>query len=259
MADKKENPHAGHRQRMRDKFLAEGSFDSFAPHQILEMMLYYSSPRGDTNELAHDLIDRFGSIKEVLDAPYDALTSVNGVGQQTAVLIKLAQSLVKNYNFYETANIRYVKNTEDAANYLKSVFYNKDTENVVMLCINHAGRLIKTAVISNGSIDSTSIDLRKLIFEALSSRATRIVLAHNHPGGMCVPSKADLDATKAVAKALANLKITFADHIIVTDDGRYFSFSQTPSTRELLFTEQTDAHIETYDFEALEDTYAWSD
>jgi DNA repair protein RadC len=81
MADKKENPHAGHRQRMRDKFLKEGSFDSFAPHQILEMMLYYSSPRIDTNELAHALIDKFGSIKDVIDAPYDALTSVDGIGQ----------------------------------------------------------------------------------------------------------------------------------------------------------------------------------
>ncbi len=259
MANKKENPHEGHRQRMRDKFMSEGSFDSFPPHNLLEMMLFYSSPRSDTNELAHALIDKFGSLKEVLDAPYNALTSVKGVGQQTAVLIKLIQALVKNYHYQEFSNIRYVRTTQDAVNYLTPMFCNKDKECVVMLCINHSGKLIKSAVISNGSIDSTSLDLRMLVLEALSCRATRIVLAHNHPGGMCVPSKADICATKAVAKALDNLKITFVDHIIITDDNRYFSFSETPVTREHLHTDMENTKFESDDFEALEDSYDWTD
>lgn len=260
MKDKKENPHAGHRQRMRDKFLAEGSFDNFAPHNILEMMLFYSSPRSDTNELAHALIDNFGSIKNVLDAPYETLINIKGVGQQTAVLIKLIQSLVKKYNYQETANIKHVKTTTEAVNYLRPMFCNKTTEYVAMLCINHSGKLIKTSVISNGSIDSTQLDLRKLIFEALSCHATKIILAHNHPGGICIPSLADIEATKAVAKALSNLKIAFVDHIIIADDGEFFSFSETQSTKNLLITEQTDAHIATIDDDEVQEAeHAWTD
>lgn len=259
MVNKKENPHEGHRQRMRDKFLAEGNFDSFPTHNLLEMMLFYSSPRSDTNELAHTLLNQFGSIKDVLDAPYDALMNIKGVGQHTAILIKLVQNLVKNYNYNESANIKYVKTITDAVNYLTPIFCNKSTECVVMLCINHSGKLIKTSFISNGSIDSTQLDLRKLVFEALSCHATRIVLAHNHPGGVCAPSGADIAATKAIAKALGNMKITFVDHIIITDDHRYFSFANTPSVSKYLLTEQTDTHIATDEDDSQEAEYAWID
>lgn len=259
MINKKENPHEGHRQRMRDKFLSEGSFDSFPPHNLLEMMLFYSSPRSDTNELAHSLINQFGSIKDVLDAPYDALISVKGVGKQTAILIKLIQHIVKNYNYNGSSNIKYVKTITDAVNYLTPVFCNKTTECIVMLCLNHSGKLIKTSVISNGSIDSTQLDLRKLVFDALSCHATKIVIAHNHPGGVCAPSGADIEATKAIAKALSNMKIKFIDHLIITDDHRYFSFANTPITCKYLYTEQTDTHIVTDEDKSQEDEYAWID
>lgn len=258
MTIKKENPHAGHRQRMRDKFLAEGSFDSFQPHNILEMMLFYSSPRSDTNELAHALIDRFGSIKGVLDAPYEALINVKGVGQQTAVMIKLVQELIKSYNYDQFSNIKYVKSTADMVNYLIPMFFNKQNEIVVMLCINHSGKLLKTAVINNGSIDGTQLDLRALIFEALSCQATKIVLAHNHPGGICVPSEADIATTKAVAKALENLKITFVDHIIISGNN-YFSFSENKITKDTLKTEHINAFIADEENNYTEADYARTD
>lgn len=242
MADKKENPHSGHRQRMRDKFIADGNFDSFAPHNVLELLLFYSVPRADTNELAHALIDKFGSLKGVFDAPYEALLAIDNVGQNTAILIKLVQSLVKSYNDRDAANIKYVRTTADAVNYLRPKFDTHKNESMLMLCMNQSGKLIKCSLVSNGSINSTPVDLRKIMLDILGCHATKVIIAHNHPGGICAPSSSDIQTTKQISDAFENMKISLADHIIIADND-YYSFAEHSTTRDYLRTEQTNIYI----------------
>ena len=89
--------HDGHRERLRKRFLKEG-LDNFQPHEILELILFYSIPRRNTSELAHNLINHFGSFSAVLDAPVEALTQVNGISTQSAVLISMLSQVLRRYN-----------------------------------------------------------------------------------------------------------------------------------------------------------------
>lgn len=255
MSTKKENPHEGHRERMREKFLATGDFSGFAHHNLIEMLLFYASPRSDTNELAHALLKEFGSIKNLLDAPYDALINTKGIGTHSAILIKLIKDIIGIYNFQNDSNIKQVKSVQDMIHYLTPVFFNKPNETVVIMCLNKAGKLIKIPVISIGSIDSTQLDMRTLIFEVLSCHATKIVLAHNHPSGVCAPSEADIIATQAVAKALGNIKVTFEDHLIISGND-YFAFSEHQKTRDYLSTVQSDTFIADEETDKTEEDYA---
>ena len=80
--------HEGHRQRMRDRFRTEG-LDNFAPHEVLELLLFYARARGDVNPLAHRLLETFGSLRGVLEAPVEHLCTVEGVGEETATLLSM--------------------------------------------------------------------------------------------------------------------------------------------------------------------------
>lgn len=227
MPEKKENAHEGHRKRLRDKFLRDGNFDSFPPHNVLELLLFYSIPRVDTNELAHRLIETFGSLRGVFDAPYESLLRVPGVGEQTASLIKLIPSLTKVYLEENASDIRYLTSTEDAVRFLKPKFTAMANEALIMVSLNDAGKILKTSVISQGGAHFTEVDVRKIMSELLGSRATAVIIAHNHPGGVCAPSRADHDMTAKLARLLGSIEVTLLNHIIITQDD-YFSFAGNP-------------------------------
>lgn len=242
MADKKKNPHNGHRQRVRDKFMSDGNLDSFAEHNILEFLLFYSVPRSDTNELAHSLIDKFGSLRGVFDAPYEALTSVDGIGENSAVLLKLIPALAKTYTSQQTSDIKFIKSTADAAAYLKPKFLTMKNEALLMICMNKSDKILKCSVISNGGIDYTQVDVRNILFDILSCHATEIILAHNHPGGLCIPSKGDVEMTRMIANTLINTGTTFRNHIIIADND-YFSFADHSEMRKHLISETSNVFI----------------
>lgn len=242
MAEKHKNPHAGHRQRVREKFIAQCNFDGFAEHNILEFLLFYSVPRADTNELAHRLIDKFGSIRGVFDAPYEALTEVDGVGENSAVLLKLIPSLVRTYMNQQSSDIKSIKSTDDAVCYLRPKFTGMKNESLLMLCMNRSGKILKCSVISNGGIDYTQADIRKILFEILSSHATDIIIAHNHPGGLCVPSKGDISMTQMIADAIVNTGTSLKNHIIFADND-FFSFADNKMMKKYLKPEQSTVFV----------------
>lgn len=236
MADKLENIHAGHRNRVRENFMKKCSLDGMSNIQILEFLLFYSIPRADTNELAHKLINAFGSLRGVFDAPISSLMNVDGVGEKTASLIKLIPSLTKVYLEENTANIKYILSTEDAVAYLRPKFASLRDEILILLCLNNNGKLLKCAEISTGSISSAEIDTRKIINEIINSKATTVILAHNHPGGICAPSKADSDMTYRLSRLLLHVHARILNHIILTDDD-YFSFADNPKLSACLSPE----------------------
>lgn len=239
MEDKKKNPHEGHRKRVREQFMKEGKLDSFAEHNILELLLFYSSPRADTNELAHTLINRFGSLNGVFNAPYEALLEVKGVGEQTAVLLKLILELVKIYLKNKSSEIKYISHLEDSVKFIRPYFETINKEALIMVCLNNAGKILKTVVISEGASDFTQVDTRKLVQEVIFCNATQVILAHNHPGGVCAPSKADVDVTNRISFLLRSIRSRLANHIILTEND-YFSFASNEKYAPLFVAQDTE-------------------
>lgn len=230
MAEKKTkekiNLHKGHREKYREKFLKTG-LKGFSKHNILEFLLFYSIPRADTNEIAHRLINEFGSLKGVLDAPVEALQLVEGVGANTAILIKLIPAMIKEYIDEDASRSQYIFSTQDAVNFLSPKFIGLRNEAIYLICLDKNGKILKHCFIGQGGIDSMDFDARTIAADVLACNATTVVIAHNHPGGVCSPSKADADTTIKLKSFLNTIDVELADHIIFASEG-YFSFLKNP-------------------------------
>lgn len=237
--EKKTNPHVGHRQRMREKVLKDNNLKAYSDHNILEMLLFYAIPRGDTNELAHRLIDTFGSISAVFDADISQLTQVSGVGESTAVLLKLIPSVMQRYYESKMSCPGRITCINDAVNYFRTKFFGENTESIYLLCMNNDGKILKFSRIGSGNVDFTSADPRSIMQEMLLSKATTAIIAHNHPSGICAPSTADVNATQQISKLMASINTTLIDHIIIAGND-YFSFASNEKFRACFSYESSD-------------------
>lgn len=224
--DNKSNVHAGHRDRVRKKYLKSG-LDSFADHEVLELLLFYSNPRCDTNPIAHELIKKFGSISKVFDAGYNELITVNGVGTAAATLITLMPDIFRRYSQDKTDAVKFIKNTEAAAGFLMPQYYGVSNERAGLLFLDVKGRVNNFVFVSDGSLRFAHIDIRRVVQLALQNNADSVILVHNHPDGIAAPSRSDIEATQAIINALGAIKIRVADHIIISDR-EYFSMAATP-------------------------------
>ena len=208
--------HDGHRERLRNRFL--NSPDSFEDHEILELILYYSISRKNTNEIAHNLLSRFGSIKGVLDANIESLTEIDDVGIRTAIYIKSIAKLVSKYAISDQKSDGLLKSPDTLAIFLKSLFIGTQNEVSYILLFDNSKRLITCEKIGEGFSMEHNISLRKAVHTALASNATSAILVHNHPNGKAVPSRDDIYATNRFKMILENLGITLMEHFIVSDD-----------------------------------------
>ena len=233
MDKKKKNPHSGHRQRVRKKFLQEESLKTYADHNILEMLLFYSIPIADTNELAHRLINTFGSFSAVFDADISQLMAVEGVGESTAILIKMIPSLMQRYYENKVVNPSKITNTDDAVNFLRAKFFSETVESMHIICMNNDGKVLKFTQISSGTVNSSLIDSRQILQEILLCKATTAIIAHNHPSGICAPSASDINTTKQIASLLASINTKLLDHIIIAGN-EHFSFLSNSKLKSCL-------------------------
>ena len=174
MNSENKNIHEGHRKRVREQFIKAGNLNNLPDHKILELLLFYSTPRSDTNELAHNLINQFGSLNGVFDAPYESLLDVKGIGEHSAVLLKLVPEAVKRYLINKSAETKYIHSVDDSVEYLRPYFETIKKEVLVAICMNNAGKILKTVVISEGTTDFTKVDTRKLLQEIVFSNASRL-------------------------------------------------------------------------------------
>jgi DNA repair protein RadC len=209
--------HDGHRQRLMERFNKEG-LDHFDPVQVLELLLFYSIPRRDTNEIAHALINRFGSVSRVMDASLEELMQVPGVGRNTAVFLHLAKQAGRYYQVDSTRKGAVVKDTEDCGLYLLPYFIGRQKETVFLLCLNANCNVISCREVGEGEINSAVISPRRVVEIALTEKASTVVLAHNHPSGVALPSREDVLVTQRLAAALAAVEVTLFDHLIVAGD-----------------------------------------
>lgn len=216
--------HDGHRDRLRNRFLTHG-LDSLEEHEVLELLLFYAIPQKDTNEIAHRLINKFGSLAKVMDAPASELMTVEGVGKNSASLILLAKPLCRRYLISQNDTKEPLNSVEKTAAYLSTIFFGAQVEMAYILCLDVKSRPICCREISSGSAISTTLPQRKAVQIALDSNAVAVILAHNHPNAPCAPSAEDRIATKNLKMMLESVGIRLLDHFIFGAD-KYISFSK---------------------------------
>ncbi len=221
------NIHEGHRERLRQRFLKEG-LDGFQPHNVLELLLFYSIPVKDTNKEAHSLINHFGSLSAVFDADFDELCKIDGVGEKTATLIKLMPQLFRKYEIDKINNEDTVLNTcELVAEYVSKYFKGVTEERLYLLCLDSAFRVLCFEQISSGTVNMAPINNRKIVEMAYKCNASNIILVHNHPSGVVAPSKADVNVTVSMADLFKSLGLKLSDHMIIGNGEDFFSFKRS--------------------------------
>ena len=217
--------HKDHRQRLKNRFLKEG-LDNFDELYVLELLLFYCIPRVDTNPIAHRLLDHFGSLPAVLDATPAELEKIEGVGKNASTFLSLITQVGRYYQVKQSGLGTVLRSLEQCGNYLVPYFFGREQETVFMLCLDAKCKVLSCKLVGQGSVNSANIPVRRIVEIALSANATTVVLAHNHPSGLAIPSAEDIQTTQRVAAALNAVEITLADHIVVSKDD-YVSMVQS--------------------------------
>ncbi len=221
--------HDGHREKKRQQFLQHG-LDSFADHEVLELLLFYAIPRKDTNPIAHALMDRFGSLDAVLSAPVEELCRVKGVGESAAALLKLTPQVYRRSRIAAAERERVLNSSQRAGDYLLELFTGETAEVLYELCLDRKGKLLACRRVGEGGVSSINVDLRKIVENALLTGASGVILSHNHPSGIALPSADDCAATVRVKEALKTVGLVLVDHIVVAD-GDYVSMADSGQLR----------------------------
>lgn len=209
--------HKDHRKRVKARFRKEG-LDHFDPVHVLELLLFYGIPQGDTNPLAHRLIDHFGSLTGVLEAPAEELEKVSGVGEHVSTLLSLVRSVSRYYMINRDDGCRILTTTTECGRYMMPYFLGCRDETVFLLCLDSKCKVLCCREVAEGSINSVGLSIRKIVELALSVNASTVVLGHNHPSGLAFPSKEDVITTRRVAVALDAVDVILADHVVFADN-----------------------------------------
>lgn len=212
------NKHAEHRKRMRTRFIEEKGLDSFSDHEVLEMLLFLCIPRCNTNEIAHELLNEFGSFSSVLEkSPYE-LKKVKGISETSAVYISMITEFCKRYYNDKLQPDMILNTSEKISEYILPKFIGCTKERVYCICLNNICKILSCDLISTGDISSSSVSVRMIVENAIRHNATNIVLAHNHPQGLALPSNDDIIVTKNIQNGLAAIGIKLIDHFIVAQN-----------------------------------------
>lgn len=208
--------HAGHRKRLRRKFIENG-LDIFEPHQALEFYLFYAIPRKDTNPLAHRLLDRYQTISGVCDAPIDELQNDFGLSENAATLLKLLPEMIRLY--YESKIPDNCAISDDTiGDIIKTKFIGRTSEVAVLVLGDAKGKMVFYDVVSKGSINSTDMPVRKIVELAIRHNAKIAYIAHNHPSGNALPSSDDIKTTRLISQTLRSVGVSLMDHFIIADN-----------------------------------------
>ena len=217
-----ENIHAGHRERKKKQYRMNGA-DSFADHELLELLLFFSIPRADTNEIAHRLLEKFGSLQRVLGAPLQELTKVNGIGDNSALLLNLIAPIYQRALASNAEKGIVFTRSDHLRKYFEKLYTGEQYEVMYQLCLDANGRLLNIFKLNQGTPVSVALDMREIISNALASGAATVILAHNHPSGAAEASAADIRGTNQVSRALEAIGVLLADHVIVAGSDGFLS------------------------------------
>ena len=218
----KENVHKNHRNRLRQKFI-ENDIEALQPHEVLELLLFYAYRQRDTNEIAHNLLKKFGSLSGVFEADINSLQEVEDVGYNTAVFLKLQGNIQRYYMKEKFSKMRNLQITpQNIGEYARHLFYGYTDEVFYLISLNSNCEVISADIISKGTVNSSVVYSREVVKKALETKAVFVILAHNHPNGVLAPSEGDVKTTKVLAEALNFINVKLIDHVIVAR-GEYIS------------------------------------
>lgn len=216
--------HDGHRERMRQRIETYG-IQSLQDHEVLEYLLYAVVPRKDTNELAHRIIEECGSLSEVFDQSVERLQKIKGVTYNAALFLSSLSDISRRY-YSKNQKTIYIRNVAECLQLMRPIMETLTKEEIHLLLIDSAGKLIKRVVLSKGVVNESVCNVRDVVDIALKNEACRVVLVHNHPSNNATPSLQDKTLTEQVCVALSVIGIILEDHIIIAKGG-YFSFKDS--------------------------------
>ena len=201
---------------MKAEFLARG-LEGWPDHRVLELLLFYTIPQGDVNDLAHELVERFGSLAGVLDASVEELKKVKGVGDHTAVFLRMLPAVLGRYQGARTRLSAIINSPEEAYAWLEPYFFGARNEMVYVLCLDGKRQVLGVRKVAEGSIELAEVNTRRIAEEAIGLRAAQIYVAHNHVSNLAIPSQADWLTTDTLRGALRPIGIELIDHLVFVD------------------------------------------
>ncbi|KWT82919.1 RadC family protein [Candidatus Magnetominusculus xianensis] len=214
--------YTGHRMRLRQRYIEKG-VSSLAGYEVIELLLTFTRSQKDVKPEAKRLLKRFGSIQNILDADKDTLMEVEGIGLQTATLIKLVKDLGTIYLKQKRIKRKAIKNPDDIVDYLRTSIGSKENEQFLVLYLNAKNEVMAEEIIGEGIPNLCYVYPRKIFEHALKHNATALILVHNHPTGSPSPSEDDIKLTRSLKETASRLGIVIHDHLIVTRHS-FFSF-----------------------------------
>jgi DNA repair protein RadC len=219
----KQDETAGHRERLRKKFLKSG-LQGFHDYEIVELLLTLGRTRQDTKPQAKEALKRFGSLRGVLEAPIEELQQIDGIGPQSALAIKLVQEVAREFLKEKIIDRDAYRSSQDVYEYLRHSMRDLKKEIFKVLYLNSQNQINEIEDLFEGTVNSTVVSPREIIEGAIKHNAVSLIFVHNHPSGNPDPSQADKDLTRDLVYAGSIMNMKVLDHIIIGND-RYFSFA----------------------------------
>ena len=224
------------------KRLESGDVFAFEPHEILEYLLYAVVPYRNTNDIAHELIDRFGSLTNVLNAPKEELMKTPYISETGAMYLNSFPKLFRYYNRDKLKAQKKIQTFSDALDYGISLLENSWNEELYLICLDSKNAVIGSYLMAEGTVDSVDFPAREIVRKIISLNAAAAIIAHSHPGGIAKPSAADEKSTRMLCETLLSLRVTLLEHLIVVTETSYYSFF-----REGKLAEYRDGYYRKYD------------
>jgi DNA repair protein RadC len=219
------NEHSGHRERLRDRVRKEG-LKNFQDYQVLEYVLTFAIPYKDTNEIAHRLINKFGSFYGVLEADEEDLALVKGMGQASAHFVANLRNIFHYYEFDRSKTVSKVIGPGGAYKYIKPFLSNKLVEEMYVVCLTPKSKIVSVEKISEGTVNEANVNIRLIVDKMTKAKVSNIFIAHNHPKGKSTPSASDDKFTKALVTMLEISGSHMLDHIIIGEGNDYYSYRE---------------------------------
>ena len=214
----------GHRQRLRDKFLAQG-IDAFTDAEIIELLLTFGTPRSDCKEAARALLTQFGSLPAVLDAAPVQLQQVKGVGPKNTFALHFIQGVARRYLHQRVVGKEYVRSSREVADYLIHSMRGLQHEVLTVVFLDAAHAVLDATVVAEGTVTVNTIYPRELVKAALARNASALVIAHNHPSGSLTPSRQDSELTRSLYLVCSFMHLDLLDHLIIGAGDQVYSFA----------------------------------
>ncbi|MBQ8807976.1 MAG: DNA repair protein RadC [Clostridia bacterium] len=218
--------HAGHRNRVKERFLKEG-LSSFADHEVLELLLFYAIPQGDTNPIAHRLLSEFSSLSAVFNAPVEELCKVDGIKEHSATLIKLIPQISQFYSSLQVREKKQILTSQDAGTYVCGMIGCKKSEVFAVICLDSQRNILAFEILEEGTVSEANVHPRKVVEYALRQNAAAVILAHNHPSGGAYASENDRRLTTQLCTLFEGMGISVIDHIISASSEKFISMADS--------------------------------